>query len=233
MLKVYRNISLFIILIIIGVQWGFYKNYISQFPDFIDKTNIIHIHGALWMSWLVLLVVQPFLINTGKIQLHRTIGIVSYVLGPLIILFLFLVGKESYWRTIENFTEHESLVFLVLDSRGLISFTIFWGLAMLYQKESASHMRYMIATGILAIGPGVGRGLINSFDLDFGTTFIIVDLINLAIVGFLLGYDIYNKKNYKPFLVVFIILLIGAFLWTIRDSDAWQSLARTYATLFY
>mgnify|MGYP001812777120 CR=1 FL=1 len=233
MLKIYRNISLFIILIIIGVQWGFYKNYISQFPDFIDKTNIIHIHGALWMSWLVLLVVQPFLINTGRIQLHRTIGKVSYVLGPLIVLFLFLVGKDSYWRAIEKITEHEALVFLVLDSRGLISFTIFWGLAMLYRKESASHMRYMIATGILAIGPGVGRGLINSFDLDFGTTFIIVDLINLAIVGFLLGYDIYNKKNYKPFLVVFIVLLIGAFLWTIRDSDAWQSLARTYATLFY
>lgn len=232
-MKIYRNISLFIILIIIGAQWGFYKNYISQFPDFIDKTNIIHIHGALWMSWLVLLVAQPFLINTGRIQLHRTIGKVSYVLGPLIILFLFLVGKEDYWRTIENFTEHQALVFLVLDSRGLISFTIFWGLAMLYRKESASHMRYMIATGILAIGPGVGRGLINSFDLDFGTTFIIVDLINLAIVSFLLGYDIYNKKNYKPFLVVFIVLLIGAFLWTIRDSDAWQSLARTYATLFY
>ena len=233
MLKIYRNISLFIILVIIGAQWGFYKNYISQFPDFIDKTNIIHIHGALWMSWLVLLVVLPFLINTGRIQLHRTIGKVSYVLGPLIILFLFLVGKEGYWRAIENFTEHEALVFLVLDSRGLISFTIFWGLAMLYRKESASHMRYMIATGILAIGPGVGRGLINSFDLDFGTTFIIVDLINLAIIGFLLGYDIYNKKNYKPFLVVFMVLLIGAFLWTIRDSDAWQSLARTYATLFY
>lgn len=233
MLKIYRNISLFIILVIIGAQWGFYKNYISQFPDFINKTNIIHIHGALWMSWLVLLVVQPFLINTGRIQLHRTIGKVSYVLGPLIILFLFLVGKESYWRAIENLTEHEALVFLVLDSRGLISFTIFWGLAMLYRKKSASHMRYMIATGILAIGPGVGRGLMNSFDLDFGTTFIIVDLINLAIIGFLLGYDIYNKKNYKPFLVVFMVLLIGAFLWTIRDSDAWQSLARTYATLFY
>lgn len=96
MLKIYRSISLFILLIIIGVQWGFYKNYISQFPDFIDKTNIIHIHGALWMSWLILLVAQPFLINTGRLQLHRTIGKVSYVLGPLIIFFLFLVGKESY-----------------------------------------------------------------------------------------------------------------------------------------
>lgn len=233
MLKVYRNTTIFIILVLIGVQWGFYKNYTREFPNFIGKTNIIHIHGALLMSWLVLLIVQPLLIKTGKIQLHRTIGKVSYVLGPLIIIFLFLVGKGGYWRAIGNLPEHNVLTFIVLDSRGLISFAIFWALAMLYRKDSASHMRYMIATGILAIGPGVGRGLTNSFGLDLGTALTITDLIVLAIVGFLLGFDIYKKKNYRSFLVVFIVFLIGTILWQARDSDAWQSFAKSYAAMFY
>jgi hypothetical protein len=127
MLKIYRNTSIFIILIIIGVQWGFYKNYTSEFPNFMDKTSIIHIHGALLMSWLVLLMVQPLLIKTGRTQLHRTIGKVSYVLGPLIIIFLFLVGKGSYWRSIGKFPEHDILADIVLDSRGFISFAIFLG----------------------------------------------------------------------------------------------------------
>lgn len=231
--KIYRNTSILIILVIIGVQWGFYKHYTSEFPHFIDKTNIIHIHGALLMSWLVLLIVQPLLIKTGRIQLHRTIGKVSWVLGPLIIIFLFLVGKGGYWRSIGKVSEHDILTFIVLDSRGLISFAIFWALAMLYRKDSASHMRYMIATGILAIGPGVGRGLINSFGADLGTAITITDLIDLAIVGFLLGYDIYKKENYKPFLVVFTTFLIGAFLWQMRDSNAWQSFAKSYAAMLY
>lgn len=185
------------------------------------------------MSWLVLLVVQPLLIKTKRMHLHRTIGKISFVLGPLIILFIFLAGKGSHWRILERESEYDALVFIVLDSRGLISFTIFWVLAMLYRKDGLTHMRYMIATGILAIGPGVGRGLINSFGLDFGTAFTIMDSVNLVIAGCLLGYDIYKKKDYKPFLVVFFILLIGSLLWQIRESDAWQSVAKHYAAIFY
>jgi hypothetical protein len=232
-LKIYRNTSIFMILVILGAHWGFYKNYISQFPDFINKTTAIHVHGALWMSWLCLLVIQPFLIRTGRIQLHRTIGKVAYVHGPLLILFLFIAGKESYWRIMDSAGEREALMFIVLDSRGLFSFTVFWALAMLYRKDAFAHMRYMIATGILAIGPGVGRGLVNSFGFDFGTVFESLDLLNLAIVGYLLGFDWYNKKNYKPFLVVLILFLIGALLWQLRNSDAWHSVAKIYAAMFY
>jgi hypothetical protein len=229
----FRYFSVFMILVILGAHWGFYKYYISQFPDFVNKTSIIHIHGALWMSWLLLLVIQPLLIQTGKAQLHRRIGKVSYVHGPLLIMFLFLAGKESYWRIMGNASEQEALKFIVLDSRGLFSFAIFWVLAMLYRKDPASHMRYMIATGILAIGPGIGRGLVNSFSLDFDNVFKTLDLINLAIVGSLLGNDLYQKKNPKPFLVVFTVFLVGATLWIMRNGDAWQSFAKLYAKIFY
>jgi hypothetical protein len=229
----YRNISLFMILLIMGAHWGFYQHYISQFPDFVNKTTVIHIHGALWMSWLVLLVIQPFFIHTGRVQLHRAVGKLSYVHGPLLILFLFLAGRESYWRIMANAGEREALKFLVLDSRGLFSFAVFWTLAMLYRKDPFSHMRYTIATGILAIGPGVGRGLVNSYNLDFDSVFQSLDLLNLAIVGSLLANDGYKKKNYKPFLVVFAIFLLGAILWHIRNSEVWQSFAKIYAAALY
>ncbi len=233
MQKVYRNTAIFIILITIGVQWGFYQTYTSQFPDFIDKTVVIHVHGILLMLWLALLVVQPLLISAGKAKIHRTIGKISWVLGPLIIISMFLVGKGSFERHSAVVPEKEMLATMVLDIRGYISFAIFWALAMMYRKNSGAHMRYMIATGIIAIGPGVGRGLINSFAVEFGSSLTITDLISLAIAGFLLVYDIYKKKNYKPFLIVFIVFLIGAFLWQIRDTTAWQSFAKTYAAWFY
>ena len=232
MQKVYRNTAIFIILIMLGVQWGFYQTYTSQFPNFKNSTPTIHVHGIFLMMWMVLLIVQPLLINTGRTQVHRTIGKISWVLGPLIIVSMFLVGRGSYNRSIGIFPEQEMLATMVLDIRGYISFAIFWALAMYFRKNSASHMRYMIATGMLAIGPGVGRGLI-SLGVEFPTALTITDVLDLAIVGFLLGFDIYRKKNYKPFLVVFIVFLIGAILWQIKDIAAWQSFARSYAAMFY
>ena len=233
MLKIYRNTAIFIFLIMIGIQWGFYQSYTSEFPNFVNKTTTMHIHGVVLMMWMVLLIVQPLLIHTGRQKLHRTIGNVSYVLGPLVIVYMFLIGRSAYWRAMPVVTEQENLATMVLDVRGLLFFALFWALAMYYRKQSDAHMRYMIATGILAIGPGVGRGLMHSFNIDFINAIYITDLLDLAIVGFLLGYDIYKKKNYKPFLLVFSVLLFGAVLWYIRDSAAWLSFAKFYVNTFY
>jgi hypothetical protein len=229
----YRLTALFIFLILIGVQWGFYQSYTSQFPTFANATTVIHIHGALLMMWLTLLVVQPMLIHFKKIKLHRSLGKVSYVLGPLIIISMFLVGKGSYWRGIEVVSETDMLAVLVLDMRGLFSFAIFWALAMAYRKTPSAHMRYMIATGILAIGPGVGRGLMASFDFSLYAALSITDVIDLVIIGVLLGFDLVRKNDFKPYLVVFSVLLVGKVLWQISYSDLWQNFARSYVELLY
>lgn len=230
---VYRNTAIFIILIIIGAQWGFYKPYTSQFPTFKDSTLIIHIHGALLMTWLLLLVVQPMLIHLNKAKLHRAIGKSSYVLGPLIILFIYLVGKGSFNRSIDKVPEQMNLAIMALDARGLFSFAIIWALAMFYRKTPSAHMRYMISTGILGIGPGVGRGLINNFNYSLWDALTITDALGLLIVGILIVVDIVKKNNYKPFLVVFLILLTGAIIWQMRDSSLWQTFARSYVDLLY
>lgn len=229
----YRLTALFIILILIGIQWGFYTSYTSQFPTFPNATTVIHIHGALLMIWLTLLVVQPMLINFKKAKLHRSIGKVSYVLGPMIIISMFLVGRGSYHRFVELAPENDLLATMVLDIRGLVNFAIFWALAMAYRKTPSAHMRYMIATGILAIGPGVGRGLIDSFDFSLYAALTATDVLDLVIVGILLGYDLVKKNDFKPYLIVFSVLLVGKVLWQISYSDLWQNFARTYVELFY
>ena len=104
---------------------------------------------------------------------------------------------------------------------------------MINKKNSSSHMRYMIGTGIMGIGPGIGRGLISTFGLSLWDSLLITDLLDLAIVGFLLGYDIYKQKNYKPYLVIYCVFAFGAFLWVCRDPETWRSFAGWYSRTFY
>lgn len=229
----YPLTALLMLVIIIGVQWGFYETYTSQFPNFINSTYIIHIHGFLLMIWLGLLVVQPMLIYVKKAKLHRSLGKVAFVLGPLIIISMYFVTKDSYWRGLDVISESENLGFMVLDIRGFLTFAIFWALAMGYRKTPSAHMRYMIGTGILAIGPGVGRGLLASFDVSPYVAFSITDGIDLLIVGTLLSIDLVKKNDYKPYLVVFLFLLFGSVLWQINKSSIWQNFALAYAELFY
>jgi hypothetical protein len=232
--KVYRNTAIFIVLIIFGVQWGFYSVYTSQFPDFKGKSSMVHIHGALMMTWMVLLVVQPLLISTGRAEIHRTIGKVSYVLGPVLIISLFLIGKSGYWHNVrENIPQKESLAIMALDVRGLFSYALFWALAMINRKNSKAHMRFMIGTGILAIGPGIGRGLINELGVSFHHSLTITDIVEIAIPAICLGYDIYRKKNYRPWLTILVVMVIGALLWQFKYTEAWQFFAANYAALFY
>lgn len=231
--KVYRNSALLVVLIIFGVQWGFYKTYTSQFPEFPNVTYIIHLHGAALMAWLVMLVVQPLLIATGRNQLHRKLGQLSWVLGPFAITMLFLVGRGAYYRVPDPLNTPDFLSTMVLDIRGFLSFAIFWALAMVNRKEHNAHMRYMLATGLLGIGPGVARGLMYSFDFSLMNAILVSDTISLLIVGVMLGYDIARKKNLKPLLTVFLVLLAGTILWIFSNSGAWLSFARWYAGAFY
>lgn len=236
----YRLTSVFMILIILGIQWGFYKPYLSEFPDFVDSTPVIHIHGALLMCWMALLVGQPMLIYLRKNKLHRSVGKVSWVLGPLIIISMFLVGRGSYWRGLdfinqnpEAFTVSENLAVMVLDIRGFITFALFWALAMAFRKNSAAHMRYMIATGLLAIGPGMGRGLMGTFGLSLQDALTITDILDLIIVGAFIVYDWKKQKDFTPYLIVFLSFLIGAILWQVNFSSGWQNFAQGYADLLY
>lgn len=231
--KVYRNSAVLIVLIIFGIQWGFYKTYTSQFPEFPNATYVIHLHGAALMAWLVMLVVQPILIATGRNQWHRKLGQLSWVLGPFAITMLFLVGRGSYYRVPDPLNTPDFLSTMVLDIRGFLSFAIFWALAMIHRKDPNAHMRYMLATGLLGVGPGVARGLIHSFDFSLMNAILVTDAIDLIIVGTMLGFDIARHKNYRPLLVVFLVFLVGLILWVMSPTKPWLEFARWYAQTFY
>jgi len=119
--KVYKNISWLFAAILGIVILGFFKTYFGLFPTFEKVTSIQHIHGTLFLLWFVMLIVQPILIQKRKLEWHRRIGMISYFLVPLIIVYDRMYGKAYKPYVV-------SLSILLLSQVGFYFFrnTEFW-----------------------------------------------------------------------------------------------------------
>src|SRR5690606_28648445 len=153
----YNRASLISLAILIVLTWGFYRTYIMFFPAFEGFQRVHHIHGAIMLLWIALLITQPWLMSRKKYRIHKAIGRVSFVLAPLVMLSIFLVSRITYYGNLQTLPAPSDAVAIIsLSIPGAIIFGILYGLAVANRRRTYYHMRYMIGTGILMIGPGLG-----------------------------------------------------------------------------
>ena len=227
-----HNIAFLFIGIWLCAIIGFHKTYTIHFPQFKGFQWEHHFHGAMLMGWFLLLIIQSLLIRFDKNNIHRSLGKASYVLAPLACCSLFLLTRMIYFREIKNTQMESVLGQLSLTIPTIFIFGLFFALAMINRKDSAVHMRYMIATSLLLIGPGLGRALILfEGEIPFPITISMVNyyIPEIIAVLFLLN-DIRKGSNFKPFLTITIILIVNHLCWAFQNASWWQSIANWFVT---
>ena len=192
--KSYRYLGYFLLLLLPLIFAGFYKTYFIQFPDFDKITDqSIHIHALIAAIWVSILIAQPFLIASKKLSWHRIIGKVSYFIFPLLILS-FIPGTIKIYHS----GIYKNMFFTIGDCAVM---TFFYILAIYYKKDSKKHMRYMIASAIMLLGPTIGRILPHLFGFSELATqngqFACIMMILLALIY----YDYSKRNKYQPYLV--------------------------------
>ena len=230
----YDRASLLSIAILILLIWGFYRTYIVFFPSFEGFRFVQHFHGAIMLLWVLCLIAQPLLISRRKYQIHKAIGKISFVLAPLLIISIFGVSYMSYHNNLNaSRPEQDAIAEIALNIPPIFVFAILYGLAIANRKRTFYHMRYMIGTAILMIGPGLARGLILYFQVP-PPVGISITLASVAVVGIaLLLVDLFKGNYYGPFLIVAALMILQSAIWELRYSKAWQLVGKTFATLFY
>jgi hypothetical protein len=234
--KGYKNLVYFFGVIAAITFIGFYKKYFSLAPDFPGLKNIHHFHALALTTWLTMLIVQPILIVNNKMAAHRMIGKFSYILVPIMFVSMLLAYHNQYLRFIgEGKPESETLAFVFSPATDAIPFVIFYLLAILNKRETPKHMRYMISTGIIIGGPGLGRIFMTWMGMDIFAAIGLMTLITLLVFVGLIVYDRIKKKQFSinPFTSAFIIWLIPNILIIFFPNTAlWQSIAKWMVTTF-
>src|SRR5258708_5054676 len=59
---------------------------------------IIHLHGAAFSAWILLLVTQTSLVSAGRVDIHRRLGIAGFLLACLMVVLGVLAATDSLVR---------------------------------------------------------------------------------------------------------------------------------------
>jgi hypothetical protein len=220
--KGYRNIYFLFIIILTLVPIGF-RRYFQLFPTFNEVPSVVHFHSVIMLLWCITLVVQPILINRKKYHIHRLVGKMSYLLAPMVIVSMWLIIDYSFIRMNPVLSREENLAQIFFPISQMILFILFYILAMVYKNKAPIHMRYIIMSSIVLLGPTIGRidfsilGL-GSFNMDL----IVMDLVILL----LFTKDVLNKRDYKPYGVGLVAYLgLHIVYHYIPQTEFWMNLA--------
>ena len=192
--RTYKYLGYFLLLLIPLIFAGFYKTYFQPFPNFTKKIDVwLHLHSVIAALWVIILIAQPFLIVNKKVPWHRRIGKLSYIVFPLLILSFTPRIIQIY-----NAGDYKYLFFPIADGCLLI---FFYTLAIYHRKKASKHMRYMIASTLVLLGPTVGR--IGPYLLGWSellTQNVQYGIIYAILISLVL-YDRKNKRKFQPYLV--------------------------------
>jgi hypothetical protein len=105
---------------------------------------LIHVHGLLFTTWMLLLIVQTSLVAAGRVQLHRRLGFAGAV---LVVLMVASGAAVAYMRgkTVTPGIPHEAVLgFLAIAVVALIVFPILIGAAVYFRRNAGAHKRLML-----------------------------------------------------------------------------------------
>jgi len=193
------------LVILAVVVIGFAKSYFLPGLVFAKLPNtLVHIHGALFVSWIFLLIVQSGLVAIRRIKWHMTLGLFGILLPPLMVVFGVLTLIDSIRR---NGTGIPAEMILVGDVEELALFAGLTGWAVLVRRNAAAHKRLMILGTMAMLGPAINRWPFPA-DLRMPGTIGVYVALPLLIVG----YDLWrDRRIHRVTAIAYILIAVGIF----------------------
>lgn len=217
---------LFPIVILIGFAPTYYLKFAFGNPSL--PSPLVHIHGALMTTWILLFITQVFLIRSTRVATHMRLGIFAVGLAIAIFIVGILTGTAAAARgsTVPGMSP---LAFLIVPIGDAIMFAILFAGAVYFRRDARTHKRLMLLTVLNFLPPGLGR-----FPFEAaGTPFFFWGIPALLAMGFLV-YDTWKNRRLNKVFLAGVVLLIGSYILRLAcaNSDGWLRIA-TWMTSFF
>jgi uncharacterized membrane protein len=211
-----RQATYLVPLMIAVTLFGFWPSYFAQ----LSETRLsVHLHSTLMITWLAMLLTQAILVRRGQIGPHRNIGRVSLALAPLMVVTGLFVTREFVGRSASDLPRHALQIF-TLSVCSILHFALTYGLAICYRRRTDVHGRFMIATGLILLGPALLRVFSNwvTWTRDVASSgHASLGALELSAVALIL-IDLRRGRVWAPYVVTLILFFCEHALF-LRASD--------------
>lgn len=138
---------------------GFSRTYyLKAWFDTPPLTLRLHLHGLLLTLWLVIFVVQARLAATGRLALHRTLGVAGVAVAGLAVAVTWSAAVEAAQLGGDRggITAADRLYSSILVAS---LFGLFVAMGATFRGRREIHKRLMLLATIAVIGPAVTRAV--------------------------------------------------------------------------
>ena len=190
------------LIVLAGFARTYYLKPFFSTPDLPGR--IVHLHGIIMTTWVVLFVVQVTLVAKRRTRVHQRLGIFGGVLAALVVIVGILTALYAAARGASP--GPPALSFLIIPIGDMLIFSVLIGLALYFRRKLDVHKRLMLLAAINLLTPAIARiplgFIIAGGPLAF---FGLTDLCLLACVAF----DTIKHRRLHPVFLWGTIFLIA------------------------
>lgn len=117
---------------------------------------LVHVHGVIFMGWVMLFTAQAWLAVQGPHSAHRTLGRLSAAWMALMMVMGFWITIDVVQRGLTPFF-FQPQHFLIANPFNLVMFGVLVAAALHFRHQRDWHMRLQLCAMAALLGPAFGR----------------------------------------------------------------------------
>lgn len=139
---------LMLVTVFVGFARSYYLAGVFHAPL---PSLIVHLHGAAFSCWILLLITQVSLVSAGRLDIHRRLGIAGFLLACLMVVLGVMVATDSLVRSAGP-VGRDPRFFYIIPLSNILVFAVVIFFAFRARSNPPAHKRLiLIATTALLV----------------------------------------------------------------------------------
>jgi hypothetical protein len=179
---------------------------------------LVHLHGAIFSCWILLLIAQVTLVSAGRVSWHKRLGIFGMILAGLMVLVGFATLIAAVRRHAVFGMSLEALFADDVLQLSLFAVLVVW--AFRVRMDGPAHKRLMLLATVALLGPALARW---PFAFVFSSDFVFFGILDSFPI-FLIAFDLWScKKVHRVTIWGSLLILVMQFMMgPIGHSALWH-----------